>query len=120
MPDARCKSFTAVTHVRLCSSNGDISSPFSVFDAHWFLEHVATSDYDIMMLPFDTQTAFGTRRAISVGLALVSQRVRSGESHLQLDPTLEWHTCTADGRVGRDAVHLQPCVLQVWEPSEGV
>lgn len=65
------------------------------------------------MLPLDTQTSPGARRAGGIGLERVPEGVQPGESHLQLDPTLERHACTADRRVGRYALHLQPHLLQV-------
>lgn len=72
------------------------------------------------MLPRDTQTAPGARRAGSGGLDRSPRSVRPSTSHLQLDPTLEGHARTADGTVERDALHLQPRVLQVWRPAYGV
>ena len=90
-----------------------------MFGAPLYLEDVAALDSVPTMLSRGTQTAPGTCCAGSVGLQRVPARVRSGESHLQLDPTLEWHACTADGRVGRDTLHLQPRVLQVWRRAHG-
>lgn len=67
-----------------------------------------------MILPLDMQTASSTLRAGSRSLDHAPGPVRPSERDLQLSITLEWHTCTADGRVGLEELHLQSFVLQVW------
>lgn len=65
-------------------------------------------------MSLDAQAAPSTLCADSRSREYVPGRVRPSEKDLQLDFTLEWHACTADGRVGLKESHLQPFVLQVW------
>lgn len=67
----------------------------------------------MMLARFYTQAAPSTLRADSRSLENAPGRVRPCKGDLQLDTALEWHACTADGRVGLEEFHLRPFILQV-------